>query len=53
MYLQMTPGGALTLTDDLLPMSPCIGLKTASGNMQPGWNASTPDLFAADWSVLD
>ena len=34
-------------------MQPCLGLKTANGNMQPGWNASQADMLAEDWIVLD
>lgn len=35
------------------PMQPCIGMKTATGDMQPGWLASQTDLLAEDWEVLD
>jgi hypothetical protein len=31
---------------------PCITLKNATGEIQMGWNASTPDLFADDWEVI-
>ena len=40
----------------LLEMSgyePCMVLYTAAGTHQPGWNASTPDVLADDWQVLD
>ncbi len=30
-------------------MQPCIGMKTAQGNMQPGWLASQNDMLAEDW----
>lgn len=33
-------------------MSPCIGMKTAAGDMQPGWLASQADMLAEDWSVF-
>lgn len=32
-------------------MQDCIGMKTAAGTMQPGWNASTPDVLAEDWMI--
>jgi hypothetical protein len=31
---------------------PCITLKTATGEIQMGWNASTPDLLADDWVLV-
>ena len=34
------------------PVEPCIGMKTATGRMQPGWLASQNDLLADDWEVL-
>ncbi len=30
-----------------------ICLYTADGKWQPGWNASTPDLLATDWQLVD
>lgn len=36
-----------------LPMQPCIGMKTAANEMQPGWLASQADMLADDWTVLD
>lgn len=33
-------------------MQPCIGMKTAVGQMQPGWLASQADMLADDWCVL-
>ncbi|MNC74578.1 hypothetical protein D3C87_1786390 [compost metagenome] len=35
------------------PMQPCIGMKTAANDMQPGWLASQADILAEDWSVVD
>lgn len=32
---------------------PCFVLRTAMGTDQPGWNASTPDLLARDWGVVE
>lgn len=32
---------------------PCLVLHTAMGTEQPGWNASTPDLLAQDWGVVE
>lgn len=31
---------------------PCFVLKTTMGTMQPGWNASTPDVLARDWDLV-
>lgn len=36
-----------------MKVQPCIALKTAGNTLQPGWNASTPDLLADDWEILD
>jgi hypothetical protein len=47
------PGNAMyTVGGCGLPMQPCIGMKTAQSNMQPGWLASQADLLAEDWRVL-
>lgn len=35
------------------PMQKCIGMKTATNDMQPGWNASTPDVLAEDWCIVE
>jgi hypothetical protein len=35
------------------PMQPCIGMKTAQGDMQPGWLVSQADMFADDWVEVD
>lgn len=32
--------------------NPNIALFNASGEFQPGWNASQPDMLATDWQVL-
>jgi hypothetical protein len=32
---------------------PCFVLRTTMGTDQPGWNASTPDLLAQDWGVVE
>lgn len=32
---------------------PVLVLFTANGLHQAGWNASTPDLLAEDWSVVE
>ncbi len=56
MWLVMIrPGGAAYRSSDgvLFAMQDCIGLKTAGGTMQPGWNASTPDMLADDWAVIE
>lgn len=33
-------------------MQDCIGMKTATNVMQPGWLASQADMLAEDWEVL-
>ena len=32
---------------------PCLVLFTAQGKHQPGWNASTPDVLAEDWQIVE
>ena len=32
---------------------PCMVLYTADGAHQPGWNASTPDVLADDWQIVE
>lgn len=44
------PGNAMYLG---LDMQSCIGLKTADGHMQPGWNASQQDMLAFDWVEVE
>ena len=34
------------------PLDPYLVLKTAGNTMQPGWNASTPDVLAEDWQIV-
>lgn len=44
------PGNAMyTKAGASAPMQPCLGLKNAQGNMQPGWVPSMGDLMATDW----
>lgn len=33
--------------------NPCIVLFNAAGEHQPGWNASTPDVLAEDWGIVN
>ena len=33
--------------------APCLVMFTAQGTHQPGWNASTADVLAEDWEVVD
>ena len=33
-------------------IEPHIDLKNAAGDMQPGWNASQPDMLAEDWEIV-
>ncbi len=44
------PGNAMHLGYD---MQPCIGMKTANNQMQPGWLASQADMLAKDWVVFE
>jgi len=34
-------------------MKDCFGLCDGNGNIQPGWVASTGDLLANDWKILN
>lgn len=43
-YLYVIPGH--------LKVNPCIAMHTATGEEQPGWNASQSDIFAEDWLEL-
>ena len=50
------PGNAMYTkvgTVGAFPMQPCIGMKTADGNMQPGWLASQADMLADDWMIVE
>jgi len=50
----ITPGNAMfTKAGEGWPMQDCIGMKTAQGNMQPGWLASQADMLADDWMLVD
>lgn len=45
-----TPDMSMRTTDTLgLSVSPCIVMKTAQGDLQPGWFASQADMLAEDW----
>lgn len=48
-------GGSATLRDvqGVFTLHNCFGLKTAQGDMQPGWTPSTGDLMADDWKVVE
>jgi hypothetical protein len=35
------------------PMLDCIGMKTAQGDMLPGWLASQTDMLADDWQIVE
>ena len=39
--------------DTPLNSQPYVAMWTAQGTWQPGWNASTPDILAEDWVVLE
>lgn len=48
----INPGNAMHVSDaGGFDMQPCIGMKTATGQMQPGWLASQADLLANDWQA--
>ena len=34
-------------------INPHIDMKTATGELQPGWLASQTDLLATDWEIAD
>lgn len=51
----LTPGTPYDLALDEqthVAINPHIDMKTASGEMQPGWLASQTDMLAEDWMVL-
>ena len=49
----INPGNAMhTSAAGKFPMLPCIGMKTAQGDMLPGWLASQTDLLADDWHIV-
>ena len=54
MWLVMIPAGNAMHTSAVgsFDMQPCIGMKTADGNMQPGWLASQADMLADDWCLV-
>lgn len=33
-------------------VQPCIGMKTAADQMQPGWLASQADMLSDDWEII-
>jgi hypothetical protein len=39
--------------DGRVKINPHIDMRTATGEMQPGWLASQTDMLADDWSVVD
>lgn len=51
MYVTKIPAGNAMYQG--YDMQDCLGLKTASGVMQPGWVPSQDDIFANDWEVLE
>lgn len=48
------PGNAMytKASHGTFPMLPCLGMKTAQGEMLPGWLASQTDILADDWRIL-
>ena len=51
MWLALVPAGNAMFRG--LPMSDCVGMRTAGGDMQPGWLASQPDMLSEDWMILE
>ena len=48
------PGNAMhTSAAGGYPMQPCVGMKTADCNMQPGWLCSQNDMLAEDWMLVE
>jgi len=39
--------------DGLWAMLPCICMKTATGEMLPGWSASQTDMLSEDWVIVE
>lgn len=54
MWLVLIPSGNAMHTSAAgsFDMQPCLGMKTADGNMQPGWLASQADMLADDWCLV-
>lgn len=47
------PGNAMHHSSaGIYDMQPCIGMKTATCVMQPGWLASQSDMLSDDWCIL-
>lgn len=44
--LKVSPQGVVTI-------NPHIDMKTATGEMQPGWLASQTDMLAEDWEIVE
>lgn len=44
--LLVAPSGRVTI-------NPHIDMKTATGEMQPGWLASQTDMLAEDWAIIE
>lgn len=50
MWLCLIPAGNAMWKG--LPMQDCIGMRTAAGDMQPGWLASQADMLSEDWCIV-
>ena len=37
---------------DTVTVNPYIVMKTATGNLQPGWLASQTDMLSSDWDIV-
>lgn len=44
--IKVSPSGVVDI-------NPHIDMKTATGEMQPGWLASQTDMLANDWSIIE
>jgi len=58
MYLYQIQQGPTWAGGDVIDanakqLEPCIVIVLPDSRNQPGWNASTPDLLAEDWEILD
>lgn len=51
---QSTPYDDINIKDETggVTINPHIDMKTATGEMQPGWLASQTDMLAEDWEVV-
>lgn len=53
LYLASQISGAELGIVGNVEVSPCIVMKTAKGDFQPGWLASQPDMLSEDWTIVE